>query len=73
MLITPETLKHLRDVLYHKLSMWDAAHKAEKALQLDIDTAGDHFDYMCSGAGKAESAYTMPSADVLAFFFEEEA
>jgi hypothetical protein len=56
-------LQHLREVIYHKLKMWDASLAAERLLGRNFDT-GSPIDCLCSSIGDAEDAMTLTESDL---------
>jgi hypothetical protein len=63
-------LQHLREVIYHKLKMWDASNAAEKLLGREIDTG--YIDDFCIGVDHAEDAMKLTESEIKEAFELEE-
>lgn len=63
-----EAIDALRKIIYHRVLMWDAGLKAEKALGRDIDTQSDGIDGLACCMNDAEDAMTLDEADLVAAF-----
>ena len=59
--------QHLREVVYHKLKMWDASIAAENLLGRDIST-GESIDDFCACIGDAEDAMKLTESELKEFF-----
>ena len=55
--------QHLREVIYHKVMMWDASNAAENLLGREIDTYG-RLDDFCVGIDHAEDAMKLSESDL---------
>ena len=55
--------QHLREIIYHKVKMWDASNAAENLLGREIDTYG-HLDDFCVGIDHAEDAMKLTESDL---------
>lgn len=58
MQMTPELLDCLRRIVYHRISMWDAASEAEQLLndEIEVCTQSLELDDLCVRTGAAHAA-----------------
>lgn len=63
--------QHLREVIYHKVKMWDASIAAERLLGRDINTAGSIDDF-CVGVDDAEDGMKLTESELKDAFELEE-
>ena len=56
----------LRQVVYHKLKMWDASRDAEKLVggNTEFDTGSDELDYLCASLNDADDALKLTEEDL---------
>lgn len=64
--MTEEAIQALRQVIFHKLKMWDASLKAEEALGVDIDTSTP--DGFAASINEAEDALSLSEQDLTEAF-----
>ena len=61
---SPEAQAVFRQMLYHKVAMWDAAFELEELLSCEVDT--QQLDYLASDFGPAGDVLAMADPDLLA-------
>ena len=58
-----EAMAAFRQMLYHKVAMWDASSALESALPCEVDTG--QLDYLASSFGPADEVFAMSAKDLL--------